>query len=133
MTKFSKFSDVLSTFTSASAIGNIWCICFGNILRRVAKSEGRKVNLPGLLVYHFFSFLCSSFNWSSGIASLIVNYWLACSKVCKASTCFFRWSSIIFIFQMLFLVCKFGSIFHLILKRKYFFTCKIFVIINFAW
>ena len=45
---FSNFSDVLSAFTCARAVGNLWRICLGvNILRCKAKSEVRPVTSIG--------------------------------------------------------------------------------------
>ena len=57
MISFSRFSDVLPSFTFASAIGYLWSICFGvNILMRFrsetlatrAKSEGCDSNICGI-------------------------------------------------------------------------------------
>ena len=51
----------------------------------------------------FRSFLVSSVNVFSRIASLIVNFWVLGFKTSKASTCFFPCSSIfLFLFQMLY-------------------------------
>ena len=70
--------------------------------------------------FHFFikifvSYLVSSFNWSYEVASLIVNCWLVCFKVCWTRF-FFRLFSITFLFFKCFSnrgICRFGLIYHL--------------------